>query len=254
MAEPAPITVIGGTEDTRNLLPRLGFQIPGHLRSFVLPLGGRRAAEVLERRLRIPAPLTRAAFAVARPILFAPRRRRAPGGAQAVPVAAAGGELTALYAGAVHASMPMWRLDHLRWISAGFPAFGAFTLLYFLRGQTLLGFSLLRAAREGAGIVARIVDLFAREPDAPLFAWMIAETLALAAAYRPDFVSAQTTSPEVAAALRKCRFRENAALPIHWWSRDGEPLPEPLFFGGHWGDAPLLPYPGWWFADAEARG
>jgi hypothetical protein len=253
MADPDPITVIGGTADTRDLLPRLGFKIPGEVVGYVLPLGSRRAAEALRTRARVPRPLTRAAFTVLGPVL-APRRRAAPRDGRLLPVAAAGPEIEALYAKArSYGSFPLWRLDQLRWVSQGFAGIGQFLTLYFVRGDALAGWGLLRIHEApGAGLAARIVDLFAPEPDADLFTWMVSEASCLAAAYRPDFVAASATHPLLAQALRRNRFRAmRDGAPIHFWSRDRETLPGPLFFGGSWGDAPLLPYPTRWWEGLE---
>jgi hypothetical protein len=252
MADPAPVTVIGGTPDTRDLLPRLGFEIPGEVTTFVLPLGARRAAEALHRRARVPRIATRAAFRVVGPLLLAPKLRAVPADGRMLPVASAGPELDALYAEARdYGSYPLWRRDQLHWMAQGFPGLGHYPLLYFARGDALVGFALLRIHETPeSGRVARLLDVFAPRPDVELLTWMVSEAACLAAGYRPDYVAAYATHPALAAALARNRFRSGDRAPIHYWSRDRK-LAGPLWFCGSWGDGPLLPYPARWWGEPE---
>lgn len=250
MEDPEPITVIGGTEDTRTLLPQLGFKVPAELQSYTLPLGSRRAAEVLKQRAGIPEAVTRGAFAILRPLL-APRPKASPAAGRAIPVAGIGREALALYAKARQGVVPTWRFEHLHWLSAGFASTGCFVPLYFARGEELLGWSLARVYDTPQGRQAQIVDLFAPDPDADLFTWMVSETTFALAGWRPDVINALTTSPELAEALRRNRYRAGVSLPIHLWDREERPLPEPLFFGGQWGDTALRPFPSAWWSDAS---
>lgn len=254
MADPAPVTVIGGTDDTRDLLPRLGFAIPGSVTTWVLPLGPRRAAEALHRRARVPRAVTRAAFSVVGPLLLAPKVRGAPPDGRVLPVASAGAELDALYAAGRYGSFPLWRRDQLHWMAQGYPGLGHYPLLYFARGEELAGFALLRIHETPeSGRVARILDLFAPEPDADLLTWMVSEATCLAAGYRPDYVAGYATHPALGAAFGRNRFRAGGSAPIHYWSRDRE-LAAPLWFCGSWGDGPLLPYPARWWGEPSVSG
>jgi hypothetical protein len=246
MQDPDPVVVIGGSSDTRELLPKLGFGIPGRLVPHSLPLGPRRLSEVLAERAKIPPALTRAGFRVFGRLL-APPRRRGPASGRVLPVAAPGPELEGLYQRSSYGVVPQWSPEFLRWLCAGFAGLGHFTALYFARGDELTGWSLLRVFPQPGGCAAQIVDLFAPEPDAELFSWMVAETAAVAAGFRADVLTAWSTSPELALALRRNRFRASEALPIHWYDRERAALPAPLFFGGQWGDIPLRPFPERWF-------
>lgn len=250
MADPAPVTVVGGTDDTRDLLPRLGFRIPGEVTTFVRPLGPRRAAEALYERARVPRALTRVAFSLAAPLL-APRLRAVPAEGRMLPVASAGPELDALYAaGSACGSYPIWRRDQLHWLAQGFPGLGQYPLLYFSRGDALVGFALLRIHETpDSGRVARLLDVFSPEPDLEQLTWMVSEAACVAAGFRPDYLAAYASHPVLAEALRRNRFRAGASAPIHYWSREQE-LRDPLWFCGSWGDAPLLPYPSRWWDDA----
>ncbi len=254
MEDPEPVVVIGGSDDTRELLPKLGFRIPDTLVPYTLPLGSERVSEILAERAKIPPALTRAGFALLRPWLFAPRRRRAPADARVLPVAALGPEIDGLYRAARQGVVPLWRVPQLRWLASGFPGLGHFVALYFAQGEALRGFSLLRIFPTPGGSAAQLVDLFAPEPDPDLFTWMVSETSCVAAGFAADVLTAYTTSPELGLALRRNRFRRGVGLPIHWHDRLRESLPPPLFFGGQWGDIPLWPFPSRWWEASEPGG
>jgi hypothetical protein len=78
---------------------------------------------------------------------------------------------------------------------------------------------------------------------------MISEAALAAAGLGARFLTAATTCPAVAAGLRRNRFREGEASPIHFFSADREGLGEPIVFGAHWGDNTLVPYPTRWWDD-----
>jgi acetyltransferase (GNAT) family protein len=252
MDDPEPIVMVGGTDDTRTLLPKLGFREGGRLASYTLPLGSGRVSEILRRRAGVPPAATRLAMRLVSPLL-APRPRQRPSDGIAWPVSGIGAEALALYTRARQAVVPLWRLEHLRWLTCGFPGIGSFVGLYFARGAELVGWSLVRVFTAPAGRQAQIVDLFAPEPDADLFTWMVSETSCVAAGFRPDVVNALTTSAELGEALRRNGYRSGVSLPVHLWDRQRERLPEPLFLGGQWGDFPIWPFPQrWWTAGDSA--
>jgi hypothetical protein len=143
---------------------------------------------VLERSLAATDPTSQHRNALA------PRPRQAPADGWALPVTGIGPEALALYDRSQHGVVPMWRLDHLRWLTDGFASTCSFVALYFARGDELAGRSLLRVYTGADGRQAQIVDLFAPRADADLFTWMVPETSCVAAGFRPDVVNALTTS------------------------------------------------------------
>lgn len=252
MQDPEPLTVIGGTEDTRELLPRLKWQVPAKLRTFALAVGTERGAAKLERTLRLPSALARPLYGnLVRPFVLPPRVKAPPGG-RVLPVATPGEEVVDLYASVRRGTVPAWTLPQLRWLIGGFPSVGQFLTLYFLRGDALAGWALVRIHSGEDGREAQLVEVFSPDPAEDLYAWMISEATHLAAAFDPGSVSAATTCPEMTKALLRNRFRPGEELPIHYWHREGRPFEEPLRFNGNWGDAPLLPYvERWWGTPAS---
>ncbi len=246
LRDPEPVIVTGGTPDTRDLLPRMGFRSLDIVRRFVLPLGSDRMAEALVRR-GIPRGLGAPAFAAVRR-WFRPRRRALPRGGRVVATASVGDEALAIDPRpGGSGTAPIWTQEFLRWLTAGFPGMGHFIPLYFAVGDSLVGWALLRIFATASGTEATLLDVRAREPD--LYTWMISEAALRAAGFGPGFLSAGTTCAAVEQALRRNRFRPSGTAPIHFGSSQRKGLPEPIVFGNHWGDEPLVPYPTSWWDD-----
>ena len=253
MKDPEPVIVTGGTQDTRTLLPRMGFQTLAEVQRFVLPLAPERTAEALARR-GVPRPLGRLAFRAAQTII-APRRRALPRGGRVLAVASVGPEALAIDPRpGGRGSAPIWTPAFLRWLGAGFPGIGHYLPLYFAVGDVLVGWALLRLFDTPLGPEAALLDLRAGETDQALYTWMVSEVALRAAGFAPGFLTAGTTCPALAAALRRNRFRAVGLAPIHWYSKQEPPLEAPIVFGSHWGDEPLVPYPiGWWNSGSNAQ-
>jgi hypothetical protein len=248
MREKEPLMLLGGSEDTRALLPRLGWRDVALGRRFVLALGGDRVLAALESRFRLPRPAGRLALGMARPWLR-PRRRRAPPDGRVVAVAGAGDEIADLYRGrAGYGTFPLWSDAQLRWLVAGFAGAGHFVPLYFARGETLVGFALLRVYPTGGGADGELVELFAPAPDASLYTWMISEVSLRAAGFGVGVLGANTTCPTIATALRHNRFLELGSYPMWLWSEGRRDLPGPILVGSNTGDTPFAPYAGRWWA------
>src|SRR5688572_22850769 len=150
MQDPEPVIVTGGSADTRELLPRMRFQIPAIVQRYGLMLGAERAADALARRTRLPRAVGRLAFALSRPLL-APRVRGAPENARVEEPARLGEEALAIDPRAGRrGTAPVWTPEYLAWLAAGSPAFGRYLPLCFRVGDALVGWALLRI-HESAG-------------------------------------------------------------------------------------------------------
>jgi hypothetical protein len=247
---PDPVIVTGGTADTRDLLPRMGFRSLAEVRRYALPMGVERTAAALARR-GVPHWAGAAAFRTIQPF-FAPRRRAAPRGARVLAAASVGPEALAIDPRpGGRGCAPVWTEDLLRWLGAGFPGIGHFVPLYFAVGTALVGWALVRIQTSGGECNASLLDVRCREAeDEDLYTWMVSEAALRASGFAPGLLTAATTSPVVEAALRRNRFRFSDTAPIHFGSEQRKGLGEPVVFGAHWGDEPLVPYPTeWWEAD-----
>ena len=243
MKDPEPVIVTGGSADTRDLLPRMRFQIPGSVTRFGMMLGAERAADLIAGRTRMPRALGRLAFTLSRPLL-APRVRSAPQGGRVEAVTKLGEEALAIDPRpGGRGTAPIWTSEYLAWLAAGSPAMGRYVPLEFRVGLALVGWALLRIFDVADGRDAALLDVRAREPSDALYTWMVSEIAVRVAGDGCGLLTAGTSCPHVEAALRANRFHAFTPAPIHYWSRDGAALEAPVVFGAHWGDEPLLPYP-----------
>src|SRR5262245_3241981 len=118
MQDPEPVIVTGGSDDTRDLLPRMRFAIPATVQRYGLLLGAERAADALARRAPIPRALGRVAFTLARPLL-APRVLAAPPGGRVETPAALDAETLALAPRpGGRGSAPVWTPEYAAWLAA----------------------------------------------------------------------------------------------------------------------------------------
>jgi hypothetical protein len=248
MQEPDPCILVGGTDDTRTLLPRLRWQRVDTAVRFLLPIGAGHAARALRGRARVPEALGRLGFRAIGGPWLRPRVRARPPGGRAIAVASVGPEVQALYEGPLgYGTVPLWPEPHLRWLLAGFPAAGHFVPLYFARDEDLLGWALGRVYPVREGCDAELVEVFAREPDPELYTWMVSETCVRMAGFAPSRISASTSCIALAQGLRRNRFLRATETPIHAWVPSGGELPAPRLLGSNANDNPLLPFAErWW--------
>ena len=257
MQEPHPLMLVGGSEDTQGLLPRLRWQVVGEAERWVLPLGVGRLADALGQRLPLGPRLARLAarVALARPG-SRPRRRRVPAGGRALAVSRVGEEALALYhRPSPYRTVPTWTPELLGWLLGGFAALGHFVPLYYACGDRLVGWALLRVLPTLHGCDAELIECFAPEPEANLYTWMVSEAAVVAAGFRPGVIGAQTTCPLLAEALRRNSFVRSATNLVQLWWPGRNSLPGPMAIASNTGDGPLVPWATtWWDASQRPTG
>ena len=243
MKDGEPVIVIGGTADTRNLLPRMHFQIPASVRRFATLLDAGRASALIAGRTHLPRPLARLAFQLSRPLL-APRVRKAPAGGSVSAVVKPSEEALAIDPRpGGRGSAPIWTPEYLAWLAAASPALGCFVPLEFRVGGSLVGWALVRSYEVEGGRDAALLDVRARVPSDAIYTWMISEIAVRARAEGCGLIKSGTSCPHVAAGMRANRFFSFGPAPIHYYAQDGALLEAPVVFGVNWGDDPILPYP-----------
>jgi hypothetical protein len=245
-----PCLLVGGSDDTRGLLPRLKWQIVTEAKRFVLPLGVDRLAAAMRKRVAaLPAPLARlgARALLARPGQR-PRPRAVPRGGRAIPVATIGDEIQALYRGPIgYAALPLWPPELVRWLLDGHPSLGHFVPLYFAEGERLRGWTLTRIYDTPDGCGAELVECFAPDPSDDLYTWMVSETALRAAAFRPGLLGACTPCAHLKAALARNGFVASGTNPVQLWRPGHPPLTGPVLIGANSGDSSLVPFAERWF-------
>ena len=244
MQDPEPVIVTGGTADTRDLLPRMRFQIPAHgepLRHCCSarsapPTRSRADAAAARGRPRSPSrspPAVRAARARRAARLRASRRTAKLGEeALAIDPRPGGRGSGADLDGRV-----------LAWLAAGSPGFGHYLPLEFRSGEALVGWALLRSYDGPSGREAALLDVRAREPSERSTPGWSPRSRVRAAGLGAGLLLGRHAVAHVEAALRAQPLPHARAGPIHYWSQRRRALEAPVVFGSHWGDEPLVPYP-----------
>lgn len=248
MKEPEPCVLIGGREETRSLLRRLQWQIAGETWRYQLPLDGRELAAVVARRSPLPEALARLGSGLAVRTWFRPRPRR-PSGRRVIATGGIGPEVDRLYEGELPwATAPLWPVEQVRWLAAGFAGAGHFLPLYFTVDEELVGWSLLHVyGGLRSGVQAEIVELYARQRDEALLAWMVSETAVRAQGFGAGGLVARAACEVVGQALERNHFLRGQSAPIQVWSKEPLELPRPFLLGGNTNDNPYLPNVERWF-------
>jgi hypothetical protein len=209
---------MGGTADVRKTLPAMGWQTFEGAADFELPVSGGALEAGLRDRLGFLFPGARLLLDAVTMARFRPRRRAYDG--RVVPAGAFDDDVRTLYAG--HTGYDFVQVpdpEQLRWMTAGHAVAGTFRYWYFLAQERLRGWALTRVYETERGREASILEVFAPNADARLYAWMVSETATALAGERPQLIRARATCPVLKAALRMNRFRQAASVPVYTWPK-----------------------------------
>jgi hypothetical protein len=227
MAKPQPIVVIGGTEFTQNLLPRLKWARLPDVGNLILGVSARTLSGLIaHKRWQGGIALARAVpniRLIRRPDRLAPPsanshvRARSPGDAETLPDIAPYDVAPALDA------------KVLNWF-AGAPAeLGQFLLLKFFSDDEFVGVTISRVHElANFGTVSQIVHVHASRHD--VIDWMIGETVHHLIERDAGVVMCRASCPTTLGALSKLGFWSLKPNPAYWWPADKLPPSELLHF------------------------
>lgn len=220
---PEPVLVVGGSETTRQILPRLGWDILPEMSSYVLAVTARGLAANLLRQ-KWPARERLAGLISRRLPVRSPRRIPPPSGRSEVQVlgreewceapAATSGALTGLL-----------EREHWAWLAGMPPEFAKSFCLVFRLDRAVVGLALAQLEPTATGFDGRIVHLQAARSDVPLLAWMISVTAQSLVRRGAEFIRCFVSTPQKCAAIRSVGFVFSQALPCYWWNRPGVAVP-----------------------------
>lgn len=212
-----PMIAVGGSDDTRTLLPRLGWQQVGDAPTFVLPLRGAAVAERIHDKTHVPKRMAELAFdAVGRHLLRRPSAT-VPGG-EVVPVAHLGEDVAALYqprAGLSLCAIP--DAAQSRWLS-GHAGNGTHIALNFVVHGELVGCGQARVYAQDGARYAVITELWSTLKQAPVYQWMVGAMVRAVRGFDPVSVRMRATSPVLQQALGHHRFIVADRPPLWVWA------------------------------------
>ena len=222
MAKPEPILVIGGTEDTRNLLPRLKWAQLPDVDNFILGISARTLAGLVARKW------WRGGSKFARVIPEIPLVSRLP---QWAPPSANSrvrihvlGEAEQVPKIAPYDLAPALDTKVLDWLSCAPAVLGQFLVLDFLCDGEPAGISISRLEQVPAiGCIAQIVHLHATRFE--LINWMASATVGHLIERGAGVVLCRASCPTTARALSALGFWRRKPIAAHWWPPDKLPRP-----------------------------
>jgi hypothetical protein len=220
---PEPVLVVGGSEMTRQILPRLGWDILPQMRSYVLAVTARGlAANVLRQRWPAREPL---AGLISRRLPFrSPRRVPPPPGKSEVRLLGHE-EWCDTPADTSGALIGLLEREHWTWLAGMPPEFAKPFCLVFRLDGAVVGLALAQLEPSATGFDGRIVHLQAAYSDIPLLTWIISSTAQLLVERGAEFIRCFVSTPQKCAAIKSVGFLFSQALPCHWWSRPGVAVP-----------------------------
>ncbi len=237
-----PLFAVGGSDDTNQLIERMGFAPVGAIESFVLPTSSSWLAHKLADQRGLPAASLRLPAAVAMRAWFRPGSGGMPYGGRATEVSEFSNAAVALpRQDRFHAAIALLDRDWLRWLQDE-PGRPQFVRMEFHRGGTLAGYGVGRVRRVGGVAEGLILDAYTPSEDPQQWRWMVRELTRRLVGLGAALVRARAASPRLAAALLAQRFRSTATHRLRL--KGGEGLMQgPLHVAAASSDQALMPYP-----------
>lgn len=214
MAKPEPILVVGGTEHTRNLLPRLKWARLPEVGNFILGISAKTVAGlVAHKRWRGGIALARAVPDL--PLLRKLRPAPPPSANCSVGFRAPGEGIEAA-AVPPYALSPVLGAEVLDWFAHAPAVLGQLVQLSFHCEGELVGIALCRLEElESCGRVARIVHLHAKRVE--LIDWMAGAAVAHLIEQGAGVVLCRASCPATTKALAALGFWRLKTSPAYWW-------------------------------------
>jgi hypothetical protein len=255
-----PVLAVDGSNDTRRLLPRLGWREVGRAMRFVRLLRVDSLRRELRRRLWMRQAERRSALGRLGRIreqllvrLFRPGSPRPPAGGAALCATSLDEGVRAAYDDRVECgTLPLPLPAQIDWLARAATPGRCFACLNFRIDGVLRGWGLIRVDEVGETVEAALLELFSPEPA--LYDWMVGEAVAIAAGLGAHRITSISSCPTLALALRRNHFWAREQTPIHCWVERGVFPLAPLHLGLNIGDAALLPYPRPWPSYASVAG
>jgi hypothetical protein len=230
--------VMGGSADTRSLLPRMGWSCVGEVKQYLRPFSGRRIASVLENRFHLPAAITKPVLGILIALCYGGANADTPAGGQVVEGNPP--DMGNYYEGRTGSS-PIFDNDMIRWMLNAPAEVGQMHVLSFLINGRFQGLSISRIYSTPLGREARIVHLSSVD-SRDIQRWIVSETLTSLKSRDVETVFSASAAPAFQAALKWCRFAPYGNLPVYYWPHGGGSLAPPVEIGLNTADAPFLRY------------
>jgi hypothetical protein len=219
MAEQEPILSIGGTEYTRDLLPRLKWARLPDLDGFVLPVSARTMAGLLAHQLW-PRQVS-LVYGIPDVRLVRRLRRQPPPSANVSVRPRSVGDVEDIAGVAPYALTPILEPSTLEWLAWAPAALGEFVVLYFFCDGEPVGISLSRLEKLRFGCKAQMVHLHGARFE--VIEWIVSETVHHLVDRGAGAILCYASCPTTTAALSALGFVRRSSIPVYWWPADKPP-------------------------------
>jgi hypothetical protein len=224
MARPEPILVIGGSEFTHNLLPRLKWARLPEVDNFALFTSTRmRLGLKVYGRWRASAVLAQAIPDI-RLIWRFPKEP--PPSSNAQVRASTLLDLSQLPRIAPYALVPLLEISSLLWLARAPTILGEFTLLSFYCHGEIIGFSINRLQTTPFGTKGQIVHLHAARFE--MIKWMVSETVQHLIRRGVGAIFCRASCPIIGEALSDLGFLRQLPSPAYCWPPNKAPPTGPI--------------------------
>ncbi len=220
MDKPEPILLLGGSQTTLDLMPRLKWARLLNAERFLLSVSARNAAG------RIGHRLGRCGVALARMIPDARlvrRIRRAPPPSATAQVRRRefGAAIEEIAEIVPYDFAPLLDTATLDWLTSAPEVLGEFVLLSFFSDRKLVGVSVSRLQQLAFGSEAHIAHVHAER--LALVDWIVSETVQHLIDRGAWAVACETSCPATGRALDALGFVRRHAIQAHWWHTNKRP-------------------------------
>jgi hypothetical protein len=219
MAKREPIIVVGGTEATHLLLPRLKWQLLPDVPIYVLPLSLKTAVAFGLRKF-LPASDGLARFIPSSLGIFHPRRLAPPTTSAQVMISSTF-EVPVTASSDEYALAPLLDSDRLNWLAQAPREVGDLLTLTFLIDGRLVAVSVTRLQRRPEGLTAKILHLQSEDRSPATIGWIVSQTALHLADKGVCLIICLASEPTVLDTLRRVGFLAAGRRGCFWWSTDG---------------------------------
>jgi Acetyltransferase (GNAT) family len=219
MAKPESIVVVGGTEATHLLLPRLKWQRLPDIPIYVLPLSVKSA---LAFKLRKRAPTAGEVLTSLIPSgLRIFRARQLPPPANSAQVSASSGlEVPGIPSPNPYALALLLDRDNLNWLLGAPKEVGNLLVLRFLIDGSLVAISVTRLQRRHEGLTAKVLHIQTEDRSPATMGWIVSATALHLVEKGASLIICLCSDAMIGNALRRVGFMAAGQRHAFWWSAD----------------------------------
>jgi hypothetical protein len=239
-----PLVALGGSADTIEFMPRLGFKTISVAPVLNLPLSARVLGHPggISYSDGLKGWLAKIGLTVFSP-LFQPRPRHNKDPIRNIPVVAF--DRRTLDMPTQPGFQATYDVEFFEWLTEGYREMGTFLPFRFYRGSLQVGWAFTRISEEASGItVGRILEFkFAPQTNLRERLAMARAVCAALAGCNATIIRCATTCPDTNAALRQLHFISRTQIPAMVYLADISAIDETVRISSLRADGALLPLP-----------